>query len=91
VRVVVVGCGRVGAGLAAALAERGDTVAVVDKDPRAFERLLGEHFPGRTVHGIGFDRDVLEQAGIARADALVAVTGGDNSNVVTARVARETY
>jgi trk system potassium uptake protein TrkA len=90
-RVVVVGCGRVGAGLAVALAERGDTVAVVDKDPRAFERLLGERFPGQTVQGIGFDRDVLEQAGIARADALVAVTGGDNSNVVTARVARETY
>jgi trk system potassium uptake protein len=89
-RVVVVGCGRVGAGLAGALGERGDTVAVVDKDPRAFERL-GERFLGQTVEGIGFDRDVLEQAGIARADALVAVTGGDNSNVVTARVAREVY
>jgi trk system potassium uptake protein TrkA len=89
-RVVVVGCGRVGAGLAVALGERGETVAVVDKDPRAFERL-GERFLGQTVEGIGFDRDVLEQAGIARADALVAVTGGDNSNVVTARVAREVY
>lgn len=89
-RVVVVGCGRVGAGLAGALGERGDTVAVVDKDPRAFERLDGR-FLGQTVEGIGFDRDVLEQAGIARADALVAVTGGDNSNVVTARVAREVY
>jgi trk system potassium uptake protein TrkA len=89
-RVVVVGCGRVGAGLAGALGERGDTVAVVDKDPRAFERL-GERFLGQTVEGIGFDRDVLEQAGIARADALVAVTGGDNSNVVTARAAREVY
>ncbi len=89
-RVVVVGCGRVGAGLAVALAERGDTVAVVDKHSRAFERL-GERFLGQTVEGIGFDRDVLERAGIARADALVAVTGGDNSNVVTARVAREAY
>jgi len=86
----VVGCGRVGAGLAVALAERGDTVAVVDKHSRAFERL-GERFLGQTVEGIGFDRDVLERAGIARADALVAVTGGDNSNVVTARVAREAY
>ena len=89
-RVVVVGCGRVGAGLAAGLAEAGDVVAVVDKDPKAFERL-GEEFTGQTVEGIGFDRDVLEQAGVARADALVAVTGGDNSNVVTARVARDAY
>jgi trk system potassium uptake protein TrkA len=89
-RVVVTGCGRVGAGLAMALAERGETVAVVDKDPRAFERL-GEHFLGQTVEGISFDRDVLEQAGVARADALVAVTGGDNSNIVTARIARDTY
>ncbi|HYN18409.1 MAG TPA: NAD-binding protein, partial [Actinomycetes bacterium] len=89
-RVVVVGCGRVGAGLAAGLAAAGEVVAVVDKDPKAFERL-GEEFTGQTVEGIGFDRDVLEQAGVARADALVAVTGGDNSNVVTARVAREAY
>ena len=90
VRVVVVGCGRVGAGLAAGLAAAGDVVAVVDKDPKAFERL-GEEFTGQTVEGIGFDRDVLEQAGVARADALVAVTGGDNSNVVAARVARDAY
>src|SRR6266536_2375239 len=90
VRVLVVGCGRVGAGLAIALAERGDTVSVVDKDPRAFERL-GERFLGHAVEGIAFDRDVLEQAGVARADALVAVTGGDNANVVAARIGRETY
>jgi trk system potassium uptake protein len=90
VRVVIVGCGRVGAGLAATLADAGEVVAVVDKDPKAFERL-GETFTGQTVEGIGFDRDVLEQAGVARADALVAVTGGDNSNVVAARVARDAY
>ena len=89
-RVVIVGCGRVGAGLAAGLTGAGDVVAVVDKDPKAFERL-GEEFTGQTVEGIGFDRDVLEQAGVARADALVAVTGGDNSNVVAARVARDAY
>jgi len=89
-RVVIVGCGRVGAALATELAERGDTLAVIDKDPDAFE-LLGEGFTGQAVAGVGFDRDVLEQAGVARADALVAVTGGDNSNVVTARVARDTY
>jgi trk system potassium uptake protein TrkA len=87
---VIIGSGRVGAGLAIAMAERGDTVSVVDKDPRAFERL-GERFLGHTVEGIAFDRDVLEQAGVARADALVAVTGGDNSNIVAARVARDTY
>ena len=89
-RVVVVGCGRVGAGLAAGLAQAGEVVAVVDKDPKAFERL-GEDFTGQTVEGIGFDRDVLERAGAARAEALVAVTGGDNSNVVAARVARDVY
>jgi trk/ktr system potassium uptake protein len=90
VQVVVVGCGRVGAALAAGLAAAGEQVAVVDKDPKAFERL-GEEFAGRTIEGIGFDRDVLEAAGAARADALVAVTGGDNSNVVAARVARDAY
>jgi len=90
VRVVIVGCGRVGAGLAVALAAEGDAVAVVDKDRKAFDGL-GEDFAGPTVEGIGFDRDVLELAGVGRADALVAVTGGDNSNVVTARVARDTY
>jgi trk system potassium uptake protein TrkA len=89
-RVVIVGCGRVGASLAVSLATAGNTVAVVDKDRRAFDRL-GEDFGGDTVEGIGFDRDVLEAAGVGSADALVAVTSGDNSNVVTARVARETY
>jgi trk system potassium uptake protein TrkA len=89
-RVVIIGCGRVGAGLATGLAGAGDQVAVVDKDPKAFERL-GEDFAGQTVEGIGFDRDVLERAGVARADALVAVTSGDNSNVVAARVARDAY
>src|SRR6266540_275023 len=89
-RVVIVGCGRVGAGLATSLADASDRVTVIDKDPKAFERL-GEDFAGQTVEGIGFDRDVLELAGIASADALVAVTSGDNSNVVAARVARDAY
>jgi trk system potassium uptake protein TrkA len=71
VRVVVVGCGPVGAGLAAGLAAAGNVVAVVDKDPKAFERL-GEELAGQTVEGIGFDRDVLERAGVAGADALLA-------------------
>jgi trk system potassium uptake protein TrkA len=89
-RVVIIGCGRVGAGLAAGLAAGGDVVAVIDKEAKAFERL-GEEFTGQTVEGIGFDRDVLELAGVAMADALVAVTSGDNSNVVAARVARDAY
>jgi trk system potassium uptake protein len=84
------GCGRVGVLLATDLAVRGDEVAVVDRDPRMLERL-GERFAGRRVEGVGFDRDTLEVAGVARADALVAVTGGDNSNIVTARVARDVY
>jgi trk system potassium uptake protein len=60
------------------------------RTPKAFERL-GEDFDGQTLEGIAFDRDVLERAGVARADALVAVTSGDNSNVVAARVARDAY
>lgn len=88
--VVIVGCGRVGSGLAALLTRQGDEVWVIDKDERAFERL-GEGFKGHAIQGVGFDVDALEGAGVARADALVAVTGGDNSNVVAARVARNAY
>lgn len=88
--VVVVGCGRVGAGLARNLEESGHTVAVVDRRPRAFERL-SEDFGGRTVTGVGFDRDRLTEAGIEEAGALAAVTNGDNSNILVARVARETF
>lgn len=88
--VVVVGCGRVGAGLARNLEESGHTVAVVDRRPRAFERLP-QDFAGRTVTGVGFDRDRLTEAGIEEAGALAAVTNGDNSNILVARVARETF
>lgn len=88
--VVVVGCGRVGSELAVALESEGHTVAVVDKNRNAFRRLP-ERFTGRAVLGFGFDRDHLEQAGIREAQALAAVTSGDNSNILTARIARETY
>src|SRR5438874_2891559 len=88
--VVVVGCGRVGSELAAELESQGHTVAVIDKNRNAFRRLP-ERFTGRAVLGFGFDRDHLEQAGIREADALAAVTSGDNSNILTARIARETY
>ena len=88
--VVIVGCGRVGASLAGELLDAGHTVAVVDRRAAAFERL-GKNFGGITVAGIGFDRDRLIDAGIERAEALAAVTNGDNSNILVARVARETF
>jgi trk system potassium uptake protein TrkA len=90
VHVVIVGCGRVGSSLARELCESGNTVAVVDRKADAFLRL-GDEFSGQTVVGIGFDPDVLVAAGIDRADALVAVTNGDNSNIMIARVGRERF
>lgn len=88
--VVVVGCGRVGSELAGMLEKAGHTVAVVDKRREAFRRLP-TGFGGITVVGFGFDRDTLIEAGIERAGALAAVTSGDNSNIMSARVARETF
>jgi trk system potassium uptake protein len=89
-KVIIVGCGRVGAHTAAALAREGHEVVVIDKNPMAF-RLLPRGFSGRTIEGYAFERSVLEDAGIAEADALVAATSGDNTNAVTARVAKEVY
>jgi trk system potassium uptake protein TrkA len=88
--VVVVGCGRVGSGLAMALTEEGHTVSIVDRSARAFRRLHTE-WPGARIVGSGFDRDDLEQAGAEGAGALAAVTSGDNTNILTVRIARETY
>jgi trk/ktr system potassium uptake protein len=90
VHVVVIGCGRVGSELAGALEAGGHTVAVVDKNERAFRRLPAG-FGGKTVVGFGFDRDHLEAAGISEAGAFASVTNGDNSNILCARIARETY
>jgi trk system potassium uptake protein TrkA len=89
-KVIVVGCGRMGAELALALAREGKEVTVVDRDPRAFARL-GAGFTGTRVEGIGFDRDVLVRAGVERSDALAALTSGDNVNIVTARIARTIF
>ena len=89
--VIVVGCGRLGAELAVALDRDGHSVAIIDKNRNSFQRYLPERWSGRAVLGYGFDRDRLEQAGVHEADALAAVTGGDNSNIMTARIARETY
>jgi trk system potassium uptake protein TrkA len=90
VHVVVVGCGRVGSSLALNLLSGGHTVAIIDRRTEAFRRLP-EDFAGTTVQGIGFDRDRLIEAGIEKAGAVAAVTNGDNSNVLVARVARETF
>ena len=89
--VVVVGCGRVGSELARNLDQAGHSVAVIDKDRSAFQRYLPDDWSGKAVVGFGFDRDHLEQAGVRDAEALAAATGGDNTNILTARIARETY
>jgi len=88
--VVVVGCGRVGSGLAVTLTRESHTVAIIDRNPRAFRRLPSD-WAGEKVLGSGFDREDLERAGAERADALAAVTSGDNTNILTVRIARETY
>jgi len=89
-RILIIGCGRVGAGLATTLVSRGHSVTVVDKDPLALEKL-GDHFKGQTVVGIGFDRELLLKAGIERADGVAAVTSSDEANVVACRIAREFF
>jgi trk system potassium uptake protein TrkA len=88
--IVIMGCGRVGSTLAHILEDQGHSVAVIDQDAEAF-RKLRPGFHGGKVTGIGFDRDVLVQAGIEKADAFAAVSSGDNSNVIAARVARESF
>ncbi len=84
------GCGRVGSTLARSLEDRNHTVSIIDSNPDAFRRL-GPSFNGTKVTGIGFDQDVLDRAGIEKADAFCAVSSGDNSNIIAARVARETF
>jgi trk system potassium uptake protein TrkA len=87
---IIIGCGRVGAGLAQSLSQRGQVVMVVDHEATAFERL-GTGFKGQTLLGAGLDRDVLRQAGIERTDGLAVVTGSDDTNVVIARLARQVF
>lgn len=84
------GCGRVGTALATELDGAGHDVVVIDRESSAFDRLPTT-FGGRTVTGVGFDRDVLSDAGIGGADAFAAVASGDNSNIIAARVARERF
>lgn len=88
--IVILGCGRVGAMLADRLDEDGHSVSIIDQQARAFRRL-GPRFAGTTITGVGFDRQTLEDAGIERAHAFAAVSSGDNTNIIAARTARETY
>jgi trk system potassium uptake protein len=90
VHFVIMGCGRVGSTLALSLEAQGHDVAVIDQEESAFRRL-GSTFEGRRVTGLGFDRDTLTEAGIDDAYAFAAVSSGDNSNILAARVARETF
>jgi trk system potassium uptake protein TrkA len=90
VHFVIMGCGRVGSTLAHILEAQGHTVAVIDSNDAAFRRL-GSGFTGKRINGIGFDRDTLREAGIEDAHAFAAVSSGDNSNILAARVARETF
>jgi len=90
VHIVIMGCGRVGSTVAHILEDQDHSVAVIDQDPEAF-RKLRSGFKGTKVTGIGFDRDVLTEAGIERAGAFAAVSSGDNSNIIAARVARESF
>jgi trk system potassium uptake protein len=90
VHIVIMGCGRVGSTIAHILEDQGHSVAVIDQDGEAFRKLRSS-FKGSKITGVGFDRDVLIEAGIERADAFAAVSSGDNSNVIAARVARESF
>ena len=89
VHIIVVGCGRVGSELAMELSDEGHSVVVIDKNHDSLRRLT--HFHGKTIVGSGFDRDVLFQAEASSADALAAVTSGDNTNILCARIARDHY
>jgi trk system potassium uptake protein TrkA len=90
VHVLVIGCGRIGSSLAISLTGAGHEVSVLDRDKASFKRLP-EGWQGRTLVGWAFDRDDLEEAGIRESGAVAAVTSGDNSNILAARIAREAY
>ncbi|MBM3245360.1 MAG: TrkA family potassium uptake protein, partial [Candidatus Omnitrophica bacterium] len=88
--VIIVGCGRVGSELAKLLSQEGFNVVVIDKSQSSFERLSGG-FNGLTLVGNGFDLNLLKQAGIEKADAFCAVTNGDNTNLISAQVAKRIF
>jgi trk system potassium uptake protein TrkA len=88
--IIIVGCGRVGSELAKLLSSEGHDVVVIDKSPSSFERL-GDTFNGLTLLGNGFDLNLLKQAGIEKSDAFCAVTNGDNTNLISAQVAKKIF
>lgn len=88
---VIVGCSRVGGELAHALESKGYTVSIIDRDAASFEQRLHPGFHGKKLEGIGFDREILEEAGIKEAEIFVSATRGDNTNIVSARIAKEHY
>lgn len=88
--IVILGCGRVGSALAHTLDRQGHSVSIIDFDAEAF-RKLNPTFSGDTIVGVGYDRDTLIEAGLARAQAFAACSSGDNTNIIAARVARETF
>jgi trk system potassium uptake protein TrkA len=90
VHIIIVGCGRVGSQLAQILSSEGHNVVIIDKNSTSFKRL-GPDFNGITITGIGFDPEILKRAGIERADALAAVTNGDNSNIMVSQIAKKMY
>jgi trk system potassium uptake protein TrkA len=89
-KTIIVGCGKLGSGLAHNLIKKGHSVTVIDKDPEAF-KLLGKDFKGETIEGVGFDRDILEKAQIRLADAVVACSKSDEANALIGRIARNVY
>lgn len=88
--VVILGCGRVGSMLATNMSREGHDVTIIDLNPDSFRRL-GDYFEGKTIVGSGVDEDVLRRAGIEKADAFVAVTNGDNRNIMSTQIAKERF
>lgn len=88
--IVILGCGRVGSTLAKLFSEEGHNVTVIDKDRSSFRRL-GKNFKGETVGGLGIDQDILKKAGIEKANIFIAVTNGDNTNVMASQIAKEIF
>ncbi|MEI8201185.1 MAG: TrkA family potassium uptake protein [Eubacteriales bacterium] len=89
-KAIIVGCGKLGAGLALSLIRKGHTVTIIDIDPAAFQ-LLGQDFKGEKIVGVGFDRDILEQARIRSVDAVIACSKSDDANALIGRMARNIY
>jgi len=89
-RIIIMGCGRVGSALAIQMTAEGQDIRVIDRNPKG-RRLLPANFTGQFHVGNGYNRAVLTAAGIEQTDAFIAVTSSDNTNIVAARTARETY